>query len=45
LIVDDEMLILHMMESALEDGGFKVILAPSGELAIEMLDSANYRPS
>ena len=39
LIVDDEMLILHMMESALEDGGFKVILASSGERAIQMLDA------
>lgn len=27
------------MEDALEDGGFKVILAPSGERAIQMLDA------
>jgi DNA-binding response OmpR family regulator len=39
LIVEDEVLILHMMESALEDGGFKVILASSGERAIQMLDA------
>jgi DNA-binding response OmpR family regulator len=39
LIVEDEMLILHLMESALEDGGFEVILASSGERAIEKLDA------
>jgi DNA-binding response OmpR family regulator len=39
LVVEDEMLILHMMESALEDGGFKVVLASSGERAIQMLDA------
>jgi len=43
LVVEDEMLILHMMESALEDGGFKVILAPSGEQAIQMLDAQKSR--
>jgi DNA-binding response OmpR family regulator len=41
LIVEDEMLILHMMESTLEEGGFKVSLASSGERAIEMLDAQN----
>ena len=35
------MLILHLMESTLEDGGFKVILAASGEQAIQMLDVQN----
>jgi DNA-binding response OmpR family regulator len=39
LIVEDEVLILHMMESTLEDGGFKVILAASGEQAIQTLDA------
>jgi DNA-binding response OmpR family regulator len=43
LIVEDEMLILHMMESTLEDGGFKVIPASSGEQAIQMLDAQNPR--
>jgi DNA-binding response OmpR family regulator len=37
LVVEDEMFILHMMESALEDGGFRAILASSGEQAIQML--------
>jgi DNA-binding response OmpR family regulator len=32
------MLILHMMESAFEDGGFKVCLASSAERAMLMLD-------
>jgi DNA-binding response OmpR family regulator len=41
LIVEDEMLILHLMESTLEEGGFKVSLAPSGERAIQMLDAQN----
>jgi DNA-binding response OmpR family regulator len=41
LIVEDEMLILHMMESTLEEGGFKVSLAASGERAIQMLDAQN----
>lgn len=39
LVVEDEMLILHMMESALEDGGFTVVLASSGERASQMLDT------
>jgi CheY-like chemotaxis protein len=41
LVVEDEMLILQMMESTLEDGGFKVALASSGERAIQMLDAQN----
>ena len=39
LVVEDEMMILHMIEMALEDGGFKVILAASGERAVENLDA------
>ena len=35
------MLILNMMESTLEDGGFKVVLATSGERAIQMLNAQN----
>ena len=38
LVIEDEMLILHMMESALEDGGFQVVLASSAERAMLMLD-------
>ena len=41
LVVEDETLILLMIESALEDGGFKAILAPSGERAIQVLDTQN----
>lgn len=41
LVVEDEVLILNMMESTLEDGGFKVVLASSGERAIQMLDAQN----
>jgi CheY-like chemotaxis protein len=41
LVVEDEMLILNMMESTLEDGGFKVVLATSGERAIQMLNAQN----
>jgi DNA-binding NtrC family response regulator len=41
LIVEDEMLILHLIESTLEEGGFKVSLASSGERAIQMLDAQN----
>ena len=39
LVVEDEMMILHMIEMALEDGGFKVILAASGERAVQNLDT------
>ena len=39
LVVEDEMMILHMIEMALEGGGFKVILAASGERAVENLDA------
>lgn len=39
LVVEDEMFILHFVQNALEDGGFKVILASSGEQAIQMLDT------
>jgi DNA-binding response OmpR family regulator len=39
LIVEDEVLILHMIEQSLEEGGFKVILAASGERAIQILDA------
>jgi DNA-binding NtrC family response regulator len=39
LVVKDEVLILHLMESTLEEGGFKVVLASSAERALEMLDA------
>ena len=39
LVVEDEVLILQMIESALEDGGFKVKSAASAERAIQKLDA------
>jgi CheY-like chemotaxis protein len=39
LVVEDEVVILHLMEDALEEGGFKVVLAPSGERAVQALDA------
>ena len=39
LLVEDEPLILEMMQSALEDGGYSVIVAASGEEAMRYLDS------
>ena len=38
LIVEDEKAILHMVEAALEDGGFSTLSATSGEEAIRMLN-------
>jgi DNA-binding NtrC family response regulator len=37
LVVEDEVLLLLILESALEEGGFKVIVASSAEKAIQML--------
>jgi DNA-binding response OmpR family regulator len=39
LVVEDEMLIMHMMESALQDGGFDVVQASSSERAFQQLDA------
>lgn len=41
LVVEDEVLILHMIESAFLDGGFEVVSAASSAQAIEILDSQN----
>ena len=41
LVVEDEVFILHLVESTLEEGGFKVIPVTSGEQAIQMLDTHN----
>ena len=40
LVVEDEMMILHMIEMALGDGGFKVIPAATGERAVQILDAS-----
>jgi DNA-binding response OmpR family regulator len=39
LVVEDEVFIQLQMESTLEEGGFKVILARTGERAIQVLDA------
>lgn len=40
LIVEDEALIRDVVEETLDDGGFKVVLATSGEEAVKLLDSS-----
>ena len=44
-VVEDQIVIVHMLEDALTDGGFTVTLASSGEQAISMLDKegADYK--
>jgi DNA-binding response OmpR family regulator len=45
LVVEDDLLIQSLAEETLTDGGFKVVIASSGEDAIELLDAgkAKYR--
>jgi CheY-like chemotaxis protein len=45
LVVEDEVLIQDLLQDQLEEGGFKVEIAKSGEEAIKMLDAegAEYR--
>ena len=38
LVVEDEILIQHVVDDALSEGGFKVVLAASGESAIKLFD-------
>jgi two-component system cell cycle response regulator CpdR len=38
LLVDDEILILDLLQSAIEEGGYNVMLASSGAMALSMLD-------
>jgi len=40
LVVEDEAIIRDVVEETLDDGGFKVVLATSGEQAVKLLDSA-----
>lgn len=44
-VVEDEEAILHVLEDALQDGGFAIVKATSGEDAISMLeqDIRNYK--
>jgi DNA-binding response OmpR family regulator len=41
LVVEDEYLIQSIVEEALSEGGFEVVIASSGEQAIEVLDGAD----
>lgn len=41
LVVEDEALIRDVVEETLDDGGFKVVLATSGEEAVKLLDSSD----
>lgn len=41
LLVEDEELVRNVVEETLDDGGFKVILAESGEEAVRLLDVAD----
>lgn len=39
LVVEDEPLILEILEAALTDGGFEVVVAPSGAAAIAAIEA------
>ena len=39
LVVDDEVLILHLLEASLEEGGYTVVSVDSSAEAIKLLDS------
>ncbi|MGM4896976.1 response regulator [Tardiphaga sp. 839_C3_N1_4] len=41
LLVEDEELIRNVVEDTLDDGGFKVVLAESGEEAVKLLDASD----
>jgi hypothetical protein len=43
LIVEDDHLIQSVVEEALTEGGFEIVIASSGEQAIELLDSADVK--
>ena len=40
LVVEDDQLIQSVVEEALTEGGFEVVIASSGEQAVELLDAA-----
>jgi DNA-binding response OmpR family regulator len=43
LIVEDDHLIQSVVEEALTEGGFEIVVASSEEQAIELLDSADIK--
>lgn len=43
LVVEDELLIQHIAEETLDDGGFKVDIATSAEDALQLLDDESRR--
>ena len=43
LVVEDDHLIQIIVEDALEDGGFEIVIASSGEEALGLLDSADVK--
>ncbi|WP_291687536.1 response regulator [Bradyrhizobium sp.] len=40
LVVEDDHLLQAVVEEALSEGGFQIIIAPSGEKAMELLDTS-----
>jgi CheY-like chemotaxis protein len=40
LVVEDDQLIQNVVEDTLGDGGFEIVIAASGENAVELLDAA-----
>src|SRR6185295_5781585 len=43
LVVEDDPLVQAIVEEALSDGGFEILIASSGENAVELLGSADAR--
>jgi CheY-like chemotaxis protein len=43
LVVEDDQLIQSVVEDTLGDGGFEIVIAASGENAVELLDAARGR--
>jgi DNA-binding response OmpR family regulator len=41
LVVDDDHLVQSVVEESLTDGGFEIVLASSGENAVELLDASD----
>ena len=41
LVVEDDNLVQSVLEDALTDGGFKIVMASSGENAVELLEAAD----
>ena len=40
LVVEDDQLLLSIVEESLTDGGFDIVIATSGENAVELLDAS-----